>query len=154
MRITTPAVLRAACAALLLLDLTGCMQSQKQSPSMGYADVGIQTNFDRDDLIVMETVTGTSTSEQRFVIIQIIDGDKFKVLGIPFFKEKYSYVIPAASFFVSTEDRAYYNALENAPDADFILERGLERETEGIPFIWDRTTVTYRGKAMRFKADK
>ncbi len=150
--------IRVLCVAALCLVSMACAGSQRRIPAMNFGEIGIETAFDRDDLVVLDTVTGTSTSEQRFLVVQIIDGDKYKVLGIPFFKEKYSVVQPSVipifgDFFTTTADRAYYNALEKTPDADFVVVRSLDHEYSGIPFLWDRTTVSFRGKAMKIRAD-
>ena len=53
-----------------------------------------------------------------------------------------------------TAKRAYYNALEKAHDADFILEKSVtvERKTI-IPLLYRTKKVTYKGRPIKLKAD-
>lgn len=141
----------------LALAATGCAGSQKVMPSMRFGSMGIETNFDRDDVVVLDTVTGTSTTDRRFFFVSFVDGDKVRVFGIPFFKDKYTFSEPGfpiiGNLFPGTADRAYYNALEKTPDADFVLVKSFDHESSGIPWLWERETVTFRGKAMKVRAD-
>jgi hypothetical protein len=57
-------------------------------------------------------------------------------------------------FWPSTADRAYYKALGAVPEADAVFYKSMDREHDGIPFIWTSETVTFRGKALRLKSDE
>ena len=55
---------------------------------------------------------------------------------------------------VSPYDRAYYNALEKAPDADVILQKSVTVERKSIiPLLYGTTKVIYKGKSIKLKAD-
>ena len=150
----------------------GCGAARKQTPHMGFGSFDIRTELTREDIVVLDRVEGTSSTTAIVGgLIQIIDGDKLKILGIPFFKEKYTYwrqsiygdagteswervVADALDPTLSTADRAYYNALEAAPEADAVLFKSLDHEDEGIPLIWWTKTITYKGKATKLVADE
>lgn len=142
------------CAAALLVG--GCGSSQRMSPTMGYGDLSVQAQVDRSDMVVLDSVEGTSSKTSiAFGIVEVVDGDKLSIVGIPLFKNKYTYYgQPGLLGEVSTTDRAYYAALEKSPDADVVLARSMEREDGGIPLLWQIETVTFKGKALRLKADQ
>ncbi len=136
----------------------GCSTAQRTAPHLFFdADVGVRAALDRDDLIIMDSVEGSSSTTSILAgIIQVIDGDRFKFLWIPFFKEKYTYFSDSSLpvRFVSTEDRAYYKALEKVPNADAVLAKSMEREQWGFPLLFETRSVTWRGKALSPKTDR
>ena len=131
------------------LATTGCGWAVKQAPHMGFGGVNIETKLEREDIVIMGPVEGTSTRSDFFGIIQIIDGDKLQILGIPFFKDKYTYFERGNTVL----NRAYYKALAATPDADAIFSKSYDEEVEGIPFILGTTTITVKGKAVKLKSD-
>ena len=143
-------------ASLLLAG--GCAGSaQKQAPHMGFGNFDVRTELTREDIVVLDRVEGTSTTTSILVgAIQIIDGDKWKLLWLfPFFKEKYTYFNESGEgVLASTADRAYYKALEAAPDADALFPKSMDHENEGIPFIWETKTITWKGKAIKLVSDQ
>lgn len=148
-------------AALLGLVLfVGCSSAQKTSPGMGFASFSLEAEIGRDDVVVLDTVEGTSTSLMILGgIVEIVDGDKIAVLGIKFFKDKYTYwkdqsFFDPASWLANTASRAYYHALEQTPEADMVFMKSMDNEDDGIPFIYYTKTVTWRGKALKLKADQ
>ena len=156
------ALLLALCAALVASTF-GCASAQKTAPHMGIGGLEIEADFDRSDLVVMDTVIGeSSTTSILFGLIQIIDEDKVSILGLKTFTDKYTYFNSDPGFIGSIArifgagpaDRAYYKALEKAADADFVLVKSMDREDSGIPIFASTQTVTWRGKAMRLKADR
>ena len=52
-----------------------------------------------------------------------------------------------------TMDRAYYKALEAAPDADAVFVKCFDVESSGIPLIYGTIAATCRGKALQLKPD-
>ena len=147
-------------AAVFLFLIQGC--AQKTVPHMGFGNFDIRAEISRNDIEVLDQVEGTSTSSTYLGVVQIIDGDKLKLFGIPFYKERYArlfnpdvphYLLPDG-LYVLTEDRAYYKALEAAPGADVVFFKSMDNEFDGIPLIWETRTVTMKGKAIRLKADQ
>ncbi len=140
--------------------LMGCSSAQKQTPHMGYSGVSVEAQIGRDDLVVLDRVEGSSTSTSILLgLVQIIDGDKVKVLGIPFFTDKYTYFqdrlpLVGAILGASALDRAYYKALEKHPAADVVLVKSYDLETNGIPLLFSGEVVTVRGKAVALRADQ
>lgn len=133
--------------------LPGCSAAQKMTPHMGFGGLNIEADVERDDIIVMGRVEGSSTLDvYLFGAVQIIDGDKLQLFGIKFFKDKYTYFKGIAPW-ATTIDRAYYKALEAHPDADAVFHKSWDREEAGIPLLWHNVSVTVKGKAVQLKAD-
>ena len=140
-------------AVFSVILLQGCGGDSKTIPRMGFGSFDIRAEISRNDIEVLDQVEGTSTSKTYLGVVEVVDGDKMKVLGIPFFKEQYTpYGIPGLG--ISVEDRAHYKALEASPDADVVFFKSMDKECEGIPIIWGTKTVTLKGKAIRLKADQ
>ena len=144
-----------------LMAIAGCSTATKQKPHMSYTDVSVQAKIDRQDMVVLEAVEGTSdTTSVLLGLVQIIDGSKVKVLGIPFFTDKYTYFTEPGLFGLfgllggGPLDRAYYKALERHPDADVVLVKSYDSEFSGVPLLFSNTATTVRGKAMKIKADQ
>ena len=135
--------------------LSGCFsRAQRWSPHLRFGSLNIEADIEREDIIVLDTVEGSSSRKAYFLdLIQIIDGDKLMLFGIKFFKDKYV----VATDFPSLSrawNRAYYKALEQHPDADAVFIKSSEREESGIPLLAFNETVTFKGKAIMLKADK
>lgn len=139
--------------------LTGCGAVMKATPVSGIiVDAG---SMNRNDYVILDRVEGTSSTKSILLgLVQIIDGDvdKVKIFWIPLFEEKYAFQNPApfpfSLFqFATTEDRAYYKALAQTPDADSVLNKAYSKEKRGIPFIFENETVTFTGKAIKLKTD-
>lgn len=150
-------------AFVLTVGLTlGCSTAQKTIPHLSVGGMTMEAHIERDDLVVLDTVEASSSTLSILAgLIQIIDGSNVKILGIPFFKDKYTYFSEGWSLFgiqlirfTSPEDRAYYKALEAQADADLMFQKSVDREQTGIPFLFEKSTVTFRGKALRFKPDR
>lgn len=128
--------------------------NEKAVPHMGFGNFGIRTELSRDDIEVLGRVEGSSTTESILLgLIQIVDGDKLKLMGIPFFTEKCISFSNESFGFNPTQHRAYYKALESAPEADVVFNKSMDYERSGIPLIWWTETVTYKGKAIKLKSD-
>jgi len=147
--------LRYCCATALLAGLFGC-QAERHTPEIGFGNLDLRADITRSDIVVEDKVEGTSTDTQVLLgLFDIVDGNKVVVLGIPFFKDKWV-GIPGKNFSdiaASAENRAYYNALEKAPDADAVLIKSEVQEQSGIPIFFHTVNVTFSGKALRLKAD-
>lgn len=142
--------------AVLCAALMGCQSAQKTMPHIGIGNLNMEASLTRDDLVVLDAVEGQS-STKSFVggMITIIDGDKLRLFGISFFKDKFTYFKEPGFFgWIGAEDRAYYKALEQTPDADIVLVKSMDREESGVPFFFSSTEVTFRGKAMKLKANQ
>ena len=137
--------------------VAGCGAAQRTKPHMTFGDLNIQTDFERDDVVVLDRVDGTSkTFTCLFGLIRVIDDEKLQLLGIKFFKDKYTYFRhPLFSWLTgaTTADRAYYKTLESQDEADAILVKSWDNEDDGLPLIWHTKTITVRGKAVKFKPD-
>ena len=140
------------------------MRSNPQDPSDCVVSA-LAGAFDRDDFVVMDSVTGSSTETSiLFGLLQIIDEDKYKILFLNTFTDKYTYFAGSNDGFLGfitsifggagPENRAYYKALEKASDADFVLLKSMDIESSGIPLLATTKTVTWRGKAIRIKSDR
>ena len=138
-----------------LFLLGGCGgTAQKQVPHMAFGGLNIETDITRSDIVVLDQVEGSSTTTSVCLgIIQVIDGDKLRLFWIfPFFVEKYTPL--ADGDWITTASRAYYKALENAPEADAVFCKSWDREQSGNPLLWGKETVTFKGKAIKLKSDK
>jgi len=144
------------------LLLGGCLSAQKTMPHLGVGSISIEGNLERKDLTVTKPVEGSSSmTSVLFGLVQVVDGNKLRILGIPFFRDKYTYFSDAPTilgiplrFGVSPEDRAYYKALESSADADFVLVKSMDRESSGFPILFSTKEVRFRGKAMKVKSDQ
>ncbi len=138
-------------AAVFLFLIQGC--AQKTVPHMGFGNFDIRAEISRNDIEVLDRVEGTSTSSTYLGVVEIVDGNKLKLFGIPFFKERFT-PCGLEHLYITTEDRAYYKALEAAPQADVVFFKSMDNEIDGIPVIWGTKSVTFSGKAIRLKADQ
>jgi hypothetical protein len=122
--------------------------------------IAIQPEIPRDAFEVLDTVEGTSTTDSILLgLIQVVDGDKLRLLRISFFREQYTYfgAYPGTNVFLSwpsTGDRAYYKTLSVTPGADAVFYKSMDREYSSIPFLWSSETVTFRGKAIKIRTDQ
>jgi hypothetical protein len=133
----------ALCAVMLVIS--GC--SEKEIPA-----ITIKPEIPRDAYEVLDTVEGTSTNNSVLLgLIQVIDGKKLILIGIPFFKEQYSF---SSGYPGMTAARAYYKALSATPGADAVFCMSMDSEFSGIPLISTFETVTFRGKAIKLKTDQ
>jgi len=137
-----------------MIFMSGCF-SHKTIPATDF-----NIRMSRDAFEVFDTVEGTSTTDSFLLgLIQVVDGDKLRLLGIPFFREQYTYFgsYPGTNVFLmfySTGDRAYYKALSATPGADAVFYKSMDREYSSIPFLWSSETVTFRGKTIKLRTDK
>ena len=152
---------RSGCSFLVIIScaciLGGCGGAQKTVPHMGFSNLYIETQITRNDVVVLDRVEGSSTlTSILFGAINIIDGDKLQLLGIKFFKDKFTYFKDSNAWIRSPEcaDRAYYKALEAAPEADAVFGKSMDNEEGGLPFLYRTQAVTFRGKAVKLKADR
>jgi hypothetical protein len=129
-------------------------------PHMRLGALNMEANLSREDLVVLDTVEGRS-SIKTFLggLIAIIDGEHLRLFGMSFFKDKYTYFRENRTWWdalcgVSVEDRAYYKALEQQPDADMVLSKSMDREESGVPFFFSEKEVTFRGKALKLKSNQ
>lgn len=143
-------------AVMALLLMTGCSSTYMSRPHMGFGRIEIEGGFARRDFEVLGRVEGTSKCTKILGgLVQIIDDDNLRILGISFFEDKfvdpYRGVVAAGFFRDDVYNRAYYNALAEAPDADAVICKAAESTWKGFPLIWEKRTVTYIGKAVRLK---
>ncbi|MBT5705337.1 hypothetical protein N8737_02265 [Verrucomicrobia bacterium] len=147
--------------SLLVSISSGCGSIGKSAPHSG---LGIVANLDREDVEIIRTVEGESTKQSLLLgSIQVIDGDKYKILWIPFFQDKGAGELQSNSTFlgaftlafapVSVIDRAYYDALAETPDADTVFYKTSTQERRGFPLLYTSERVTLRGKAAKVKSD-
>jgi len=136
--------------------LAGCQSAQKTIPHIGIGSLNMEASLTRDDLVVLDSVEGRSSIKSLLGgLVAIIDGEKLRLFGISFFKDKFTYFKEPFLFSgVSAEDRAYYKALEQTPDADIVLVKSMDREESGVPFFFTTKDVTFRGKAMKLKPNQ
>jgi len=115
----------------------------------------VQLNMARNEYTVLGTVKGTSTLDSYvFGIVQVIDGDKYSILGIGPFEDQLAFSSPGEGWVASTIiDRAYFKALAASPDADAVMPKSCEQTYTGTPFISSTRVVTFTGKAVKYKAD-
>ncbi|MBN2590038.1 MAG: hypothetical protein JXA96_09255 [Sedimentisphaerales bacterium] len=137
-----------------IMFMSGCGSAQKQMPHMFFGGFNVETQLGREDIVLVDTVEGSSTLTTILGFINIVDGDKLELFGIKFFKDKYTYFKSYDSRLGQVADRAYYKALEATPDADVIFEKSVDHEDGGFPLIYATKVVTFRGKAMKLKVDQ
>lgn len=143
-----------ACVAGLVLA-TGCSSITRGTPNLG---TQIHANMDKNDYEVGATTSGTSTKECYLLgLIQVIDGDKYQVLGIRFFEDQYAFEQKPEGILgllagPSVRDRAYYKALAATPDADTVAVKAWTETTSGFPLFYSKDEVTFQGKALKFKS--
>jgi hypothetical protein len=136
--------------------LAGCAGVTTSKPHVKFGQFDFETQFNRSDIVVLNAVEGTS-KEAGYVLglVRVIDDTKWQVLGIKFFEDRFACppgpCLPC--FCVGPQQRAYYDALSKAPDADAVLDRGSSTKVRGFPFLFKITEVTYRGKAVKLKTD-
>jgi hypothetical protein len=137
-----------------LLLLTGCATATYK-PAVKFGQLNLEASVPREDLVVLDAVEGTSREDAYVLgLVRVIDGDKWQVLGIKFFEDHCAspqgYTFPWC-FCDPVAGRAYYNALEQAPQADAVMERSSSSSVKGFPFLYSSRQVTYRGKAIQLK---
>jgi hypothetical protein len=141
---------------VISIGSVGCSFHYKGSPHMGFKSNKWQPSLEREDYVILDAVEGVSdTTSILLGLIKIIDGNKVRLLWcFPLYKDKYSYTAQHPMMLGRTGKRAYYNALEKAPDADLILEKSVtvERKTI-IPLLYRTKRVIYKGRAIKLKAD-
>lgn len=140
-----------------MLVLPGCGTAQRMTPHMGFGSLYLEAQIDREDIVVLDRVEGSSsTTSILFGLIRIIDENKLQLFGIKFFKDKYIVKKTGllAAFSANTANRAYYKALEAHPEADAVFSKDFEREEGGLPLLFHTVTVTFKGKAIQLKADQ
>ncbi len=139
-------IVAVASVSMVLMTL-GCSSAQKQMPHMGIGGLGMDLRLEREDFVVLDTVEGSSTHLSVFFgLFQVIDEDNVRLFGISLFKDKYTY-FKAPGWFSGPK------ALEKQPDADIVIAKSLDRDTWGIPKFFSKSSATFRGKALRIKAD-
>jgi len=144
---------------------SGCASVNKNSPHMGFGGLGIEAGINRQDIVVLDAVEGTSTQTSILgPLYQVVDNDPNKVviLGIRFFEDKTA-MLPGTTGIIertlsiltgsNVAQRAYYEALAATPDADAVFLKSATMERSGIPLIYETKRVTYKGKAVKLKAD-
>lgn len=137
------------------LTVAGCSAAQRTMQHMRFGGLNIETDFERDDVVVLDRVDGTSKTFTCLLgLIRVIDDEKLQLLGIKFFKDKYTYFKGSWLTGAQTADRAYYKALESQDEADAIFMKSWDYEEEGIPLIWHTESVTVKGKAVKVKPDE
>lgn len=107
-------------------------------------------NFNRNDIAVMDAVTGESVKKWYFFgLVQSIDGHLI-IFGFSNYQVEKSAGI---SVFDEVIQRAHYNALIKAPEADYLLSPKYTIKENGfIPFFY-RKEVTIKGKPVIVKTD-
>ena len=120
-----------------IIFIGGCGGNYRAMPHIMFSNFSIRAEITRDDIEVLNSIAGTSSTKNIFFgVIQIVD-DK----DLRFF------------WTADSNKRAYQRALNAAPDADAVFYKSMYSEWEGIPpFVWE-DTVTYTGKAIKLKAD-
>jgi hypothetical protein len=137
-----------ACIGIWTLA-SGCAGVYRATPAAGTV---IQANMDKNDYEVLGTTEGKSTiTSILFGLVAVIDGDKYRVLGIKFFEDQYAFA-DHSRLFVHADDRAYYKALAQTPDADVVARKSVLETKSGFPCIYTTKEVTFQGKALKFKA--
>jgi hypothetical protein len=154
-------LLSAACFCFIF---SGCSGALLSTPSSSlHIDAG---SMKRSDYVVLDRVEGSSTTIKILLgLIQVIDDDKVKILGMPLYEEKYAFQRPPETNLFTlllfglgggpdTADRAYYKALAATPDADCVLNKSFSDENRSVLFFYSTETVRFTGKAIRLKTDK
>jgi hypothetical protein len=142
----------AACAGILVFS-NGCTSTQRLAPIAGTV---INANMSASDYEVLGTTEGKSTKTSIACgIVQIIDGNKYRVLWMNFFEDEYAFQHEKhwwekITSPVSTADRAYYHALAATPDADVVAAKSFVENDSGWPF-YSTKEITFTGKALKYK---
>jgi len=122
----------------ILLFASSCTMRNK---TISGAQLEARVNFQSSDLEYVGEVNGTAT--------------QYYILGIPYGGRRYHTASTAGSL-INTQafDRAYNNALYDAlnqkPDADFVLPLSSESTTNQA-FLGRKVTLNIRAKAFKIK---
>ena len=142
-----------ACIATTVL-VSGCAGVTRGTPHAGTV---INANLNASDMEVLEKTEGKSTKVSVLLgLVQVIDGDKYRILGIKFFEDQYAFIDKPSGLLsiitpVSIEERAYYKALAATPDADSVMQKAFVATSSGVPILYKSQEVTYQGKALKYK---
>jgi len=150
--------------ASMAVLMAGCASVQRGAP---VAPALINVNMNKGDYTVLGTVKGTSTVKSYLLgIVQVVDEDKVSFLGIKTWEDQYALLtppdgpqsLPIIGWFlgggVSPSDRAYYKALAATPDADAVAAKSwVKQNPASIPLLYSEETVTFTGKALKFKSE-
>ena len=128
---------------LVVLGMSSCTIQQKTIPS---ASINAQVNLTMNDLDYVGEVSGTST--QSYFLFIPYGGRKYHVAA----------TTPQSIFGPSNlplnrgVQNAIYDALQQKPDADFVLPMSIET-TRNQMFLGSRRTVKVRAKAFKIKTN-
>ena len=139
--------------AAVAVAVSGCASAWRGTPT---APGQVNINLEKGDYTMLGSVKGSSTVVSYFFgVFQVIDGNKFSVLGFKNFEDQYSFQNPGGLNFlpVSVEDRAYYKALAATPDADAVIPKAFIKQSSGFPFIYEEQEATFTGKALKYKSE-
>lgn len=145
------------------IAVSGCSSVQRATPT---APGLVNINLEKGDYTMLGSVKGSSTVVSYFFgVVQVIDGDKVRVLGLRNFEDQYSFQTQPTGnnglggmFYdlmkpIAVEDRAYYKALAATPDADAVIPKAFTKQKSGIPFICEEEEATFTGKALKYKSE-
>lgn len=130
-------------SALVIFGMSSCTIHQKTIPS---ASINAQVNLTMSDLEYVGEVSGTST--QSYFLFIPTGGRKYYVAA----------TTPQSIFGPSNVplnrgvQNALYDALQQKPDADFVLPMSVET-TRNQMFLGSKRTVTVRAKAFKIKTN-
>ena len=135
------------------LLLGGCASGEYR-PVVKFGTLNVETQLSEKNLKVLDTVEGSSRQDSYVLgLVQIIDRNKWQVLGIRFFEDEVSTSYPGAPclFEDSVAARAYHKALAQRPEADAIIEHSASSKISGFPLLYEKREVTFKGKAIQIK---
>jgi len=137
--------------------LAGCA-SGDYKPVVKFGHLNVESQLPAKNLKVLDTVEGRSRLDSYALgLVQIVDGNKWQVLGIRFFEDELSTSYPGAGgcwFVDPVAARAYHNALEQRPEADAVIEHAATSKISGFPLFYQKREVTFRGKAIQIEPTK
>ena len=150
----------AGVGSVVLLLTNGCT-STRGTPS---ALPTINANMDKNDYQVGPATQG-STHVDSYLggFVKILDQDNVSVLGFPFYEVKTAGPQDEKTFVglfqefmtgqAEARGRAYFKALEAAPDADTIIPKSyIIKDRIIFPIIYSEYDVTFQGKALTYKS--
>ncbi len=151
--------------AAVAVAVSGCASVQRAAPT---APGQVNINLEKGDYTMLGSVKGSSTVVSYCGgVVQVVDGDKVRVLGLRNFEDQYSFQTKQTATGntdlsgmlydlmkpIAVEDRAYYKALAATPDADVVIPKALTKQKSGIPFICEEETATFTGKAVKYRSE-
>ncbi|MCF8298216.1 MAG: hypothetical protein K9J13_11780 [Saprospiraceae bacterium] len=121
-----------------VLLLTGCSSNYNNVQHVGIKNLELAP-LTSSEYEIVKDITGTATVKS-FLIFRIEGENNFGFL---------SSTLPLKSDYDLAKSNAIFNAINSNDEIDALLCPKFIKETNGIPFLYNETTVTVKGKGIK-----